>query len=95
MTLGLGLLTLATRFSSAESPASRVGWLLALAAGVELLHALSALDCGGARADNWCGVHGRLTWGEFASSNSLRVSGLDAQTLVEWVVPMTPTPSRG
>jgi hypothetical protein len=43
VTLGLGLLTLATPFSSAESPASRVGWLLALAAGVELLHAFRRL----------------------------------------------------
>ncbi len=37
--LALGLLTLVTPFSGAEFPASRVGWLLALAAGVELLHA--------------------------------------------------------
>jgi uncharacterized membrane protein HdeD (DUF308 family) len=36
------------------------------------------------------GVHGRLTWGELASSESLRASGAADRTFVEWVVPMTP-----
>ena len=40
VTLGLGLLALAAPFSRAEYPASRVGALLALAAGIEMLHAL-------------------------------------------------------
>ena len=40
VTLGLGLLALATPFTRAESPPSRVGWLLALAAAVEVLHAV-------------------------------------------------------
>ena len=40
LTLGLALLALMAPFSRAESPASRVGWLLALAAGIEALHAL-------------------------------------------------------
>jgi uncharacterized membrane protein HdeD (DUF308 family) len=33
------------------------------------------------------GVHGRLTWGDFASSERLR-AGADDTALVEWVVPM-------
>jgi hypothetical protein len=36
------------------------------------------------------GVHGRLTWGELASSDSQRPAGATSQTPVEWVVPMTP-----
>ena len=40
VTAALGLLALMAPFSRAESPASRVGWLLALAAGIEALHAL-------------------------------------------------------
>jgi 3',5'-cyclic AMP phosphodiesterase CpdA len=36
------------------------------------------------------GVHGRLTWDDFASSDSLRRSGATDRDLVEWVVPMTP-----
>ena len=39
------------------------------------------------------GVHGRLTWGELASSDSLRSAGATDQTFVEWVVPMTPAKS--
>lgn len=39
VTLGLGLLALATPFTRAESPASRVGWLLGFAAAIEALHA--------------------------------------------------------
>ena len=38
--LGLGLLALAAPVSRAEFPAARVGWLLTLAAGLELLHAM-------------------------------------------------------
>jgi uncharacterized membrane protein HdeD (DUF308 family)/3',5'-cyclic AMP phosphodiesterase CpdA len=34
------------------------------------------------------GVHGRLTWGDFASSSVLRASASDGD-FVEWVVPMT------
>ena len=40
VTLGLGLIALVTPFSGAEFPASRIGWCLALAAGVEMLHAM-------------------------------------------------------
>jgi uncharacterized membrane protein HdeD (DUF308 family) len=40
VTLGLGALALATPFTRTESPPSRVGWLLAFAAGIEILHAL-------------------------------------------------------
>ncbi len=40
VTLGLGLLALMTPFTRAESPPSRVGWLLAFAAAIEILHAL-------------------------------------------------------
>ena len=40
VTLGLGLLALAAPVSRAEFPAARVGWLLTLAAGLELLHAM-------------------------------------------------------
>ncbi|HSC27612.1 MAG TPA: hypothetical protein VLD67_10080, partial [Vicinamibacterales bacterium] len=39
VTVFLGLLALATPFSPAEFPTSRVGWLLAFAAGIEVLHA--------------------------------------------------------
>jgi uncharacterized membrane protein HdeD (DUF308 family) len=38
--LALGLLALLTPLRGAESPPSAVGWLLALAAAVEMLHAL-------------------------------------------------------
>ncbi len=40
VTLGLGLLAILTPFTRSEFPASRVGWLLAIAAGIEMLHAL-------------------------------------------------------
>ena len=40
VTLGLGLLALAAPVSRAEFPAARVGWLLTLAAGLELFHAM-------------------------------------------------------
>lgn len=40
VTMGLGLLALATPLSRAEFPAARVGVLLALAAAIEVLHAL-------------------------------------------------------
>ncbi len=40
------------------------------------------------------GVHGRLTWGEIASSENLRASAGTDQTLVEWVLPMMPAASR-
>ena len=40
VTLALGLLALATPLGGAEYPASRIGALLALAAGIEVLHAL-------------------------------------------------------
>ena len=40
LALSLALLALATPLTGASSPASRVGWLLAVAAGVEALHAL-------------------------------------------------------
>jgi uncharacterized membrane protein HdeD (DUF308 family) len=40
VTLGLGLLALVTPLTPAESPATRVGGLLALAACIEALHAL-------------------------------------------------------
>ncbi|MGH9145732.1 MAG: DUF308 domain-containing protein, partial [Vicinamibacterales bacterium] len=40
VTLGLGLLALVTPLTPAESPATRVGALLALAACIEALHAL-------------------------------------------------------
>ena len=39
-TLGLALLALATPLSGTETPIVRVGWLLAVAAGIEGLHAL-------------------------------------------------------
>jgi uncharacterized membrane protein HdeD (DUF308 family) len=35
------------------------------------------------------GVHGRLTWRDLASSESLRMGGADDRSPVEWVVPMT------
>jgi uncharacterized membrane protein HdeD (DUF308 family) len=35
------------------------------------------------------GVHGRLTWADLASSNSLQSSHPDRQAFVEWVVPTT------
>lgn len=35
------------------------------------------------------GVHGRLTWGELASSENRPASGAADRTFVEWVVPMT------
>ena len=34
------------------------------------------------------GVHGRLTWGEIASSPGLRTAGATDQDFVEWIVPM-------
>lgn len=37
------------------------------------------------------GVHGRLTWGDLASSESLR-AGAGDKAFVEWVVPMTLQP---
>jgi hypothetical protein len=40
------------------------------------------------------GVHGRLTWGEVASSENLRGKGATAQSFVEWEVPMALTSSR-
>ena len=39
-TLGLALLALVTPLSGTEAPIVRVGWLLAVAAGIEGLHAL-------------------------------------------------------
>jgi 3',5'-cyclic AMP phosphodiesterase CpdA len=39
------------------------------------------------------GVHGRLTWGELASSHILRASSLADRSFVEWVVPMKPVPA--
>jgi len=38
------------------------------------------------------GVHGRLTWGELASSPGLRGAGVSDAALVEWVVPMRDRP---
>lgn len=35
------------------------------------------------------GVHGRLTWGELATSDGLRAAGAADRTPAEWVVPMT------
>ena len=35
------------------------------------------------------GVHGRLTWGELAVSDTLRQSGASGNTPAEWVVPMS------
>jgi uncharacterized membrane protein HdeD (DUF308 family)/3',5'-cyclic AMP phosphodiesterase CpdA len=40
VTLGLGLLALVTPFSGTQSPTPRIGGLLALASGIEVLHAL-------------------------------------------------------
>ena len=40
VTFGLGLLAILTPFSGTQSPAPRIGGLLALAAGVEVLHAV-------------------------------------------------------
>ena len=34
------------------------------------------------------GVHGRLTWGDFASSEAIRPAGATRETPVEWMVPM-------
>ena len=34
------------------------------------------------------GVHGRLTWGDLASSPGLRTASGNDRALVEWVVPM-------
>jgi hypothetical protein len=34
------------------------------------------------------GVHGRLTWGDLATSDGLRASAGGERTLVEWVVPI-------
>jgi 3',5'-cyclic AMP phosphodiesterase CpdA len=34
------------------------------------------------------GIHGRLTWGDFASSESIRPPGATRATAVEWSVPM-------
>ncbi|HEY6506404.1 MAG TPA: hypothetical protein VIY56_00240, partial [Vicinamibacterales bacterium] len=36
------------------------------------------------------GVHGRLTWGDIASSEGLRPVAASNQTLAEWVIPMVP-----
>ncbi len=35
------------------------------------------------------GIHGRLTWGELAVSDTLRQSGASGNTPAEWVVPMS------
>src|SRR5262245_15277315 len=40
LTAGLGLLALFSPLSGAEHPAARVGWVLAFAAAIEVLHAL-------------------------------------------------------
>ena len=40
ITLGLAVLALVTPFAGAEHPPARVGWLLAFAAAIEMLHAL-------------------------------------------------------
>ena len=47
ITTGLALLALITPFVGAEVPGARVGWLLACAAAIEMLH---ALRCSTARA---------------------------------------------
>jgi 3',5'-cyclic AMP phosphodiesterase CpdA/uncharacterized membrane protein HdeD (DUF308 family) len=39
------------------------------------------------------GVNGRLTWGELASSGTLRVAGTAESDTVEWIVPMLPAPA--
>jgi len=36
------------------------------------------------------GIHGRLTWGEVASSDTLRAEHADPSALVEWMIPMAP-----
>src|SRR5215510_16410993 len=48
-TFGLGLLALLTPFTHSAFPASRVGWMLALAAGIEMLHALRRASAGARR----------------------------------------------
>jgi hypothetical protein len=35
------------------------------------------------------GVHGRLTWGDLASSPAIRPAGITSDTPVEWTVPMS------
>ena len=37
------------------------------------------------------GIHGRLTWGDMASSPSIRPADVTAETFVEWSVPMGAT----
>ena len=39
------------------------------------------------------GVHGRLTWNAFGSSDALRASRSDEAQFVDWVVPMVPIPA--
>ncbi len=34
------------------------------------------------------GIRGRLTWGDLASSESIRPPGVTSETPVEWIVPM-------
>ncbi len=34
------------------------------------------------------GIYGRLTWGDLASSETIRPPGATRETLVEWIVPM-------
>jgi hypothetical protein len=34
------------------------------------------------------GIRGRLTWGDLASSETIRPAGVTGQTSVEWMVPM-------
>ena len=36
------------------------------------------------------GIHGRLTWGEVASSDTVRAEHADPSALVEWMIPMAP-----
>ena len=50
VTLGLGLLALLAPLGGSESPASRVGALLGIAATIEALHSLTAIDGLGAPA---------------------------------------------
>ncbi len=39
------------------------------------------------------GVHGPLTWGEFAASGTMRSPGAANSDTVEWIVPMAPAPA--
>ena len=49
ITAGLALLALVTPFVGAESPGARVGWLLACAAAIEMLHGLRRATAHGRR----------------------------------------------